>query len=92
MRIRCTSHVIVPVPPRALSPLTTLCRCALRRASPQLTDLTQFLKILYVSLAALFALCGCGGVLALHANAPQKAPLVMEEEPVELYREVKVAT
>lgn len=69
-----------------------MCVCFVHRAAhPQLTDLTQFLKILYVVLAALFACCGCLGVMLHHVMAPQKAPVVIEHEPIELYRDVKIA-
>ena len=57
----------------------------------RLTDITRFLRILYVVLAVLFAFCGCAGVMLHHVMVKQKAPVVLEEEPVELYREVTVA-
>ena len=63
--------------------------CAPPSGRRQLTDLTTFLKICYVVFAGFFTLCGCVGVLLHHVMAPQKAPVVAEAEPVELYREVK---
>ena len=45
-----------------------------------------------MSMATVFAMCGCLGMLVMHVMAPQRAPRVVEPEPVELFREVKVVS
>jgi len=52
-------------------------------------DVSTILRIVLLSFSIFFALCGCGSVVALHATVAQKAPIVVEPEPVELFREGK---
>jgi hypothetical protein len=55
----------------------------------QVEDVSTILRIVLLSFSIFFALCGCGSVVALHATVAQKAPIVVEPEPVELFREGK---
>ena len=84
----------LPQPPRppvrgALPAL--LCSPRAPRGAPcaQVTDISFFLRIVLVVAASLCAITGFVGVLLFHLMAKQKAPVVIEAEPIELYREVK---
>lgn len=57
-----------------------------------ITDISTVGRIFLVSMATVFAMCGCLGMLVMHVMAPQRAPRVVEPEPVELFREVKVVS
>ena len=74
----------------APTPLTRLCATRARDRRAQLTDVSTTLRILLVSCATAASCFGLLGLVVFHAVAPQKAPTVLEAEPVELYREAKV--
>jgi len=52
----------------------------------KITDISTIGRIFLVSVAAFFALISLGAVLVVHVVAPQKAPKVVEDMPVEAYR------
>jgi len=56
----------------------------------RLVDISTIGRIFLASCASAFALCGCVGVMVHHVMAAQNAPRVIEPEPIELYRDVKV--
>ena len=60
--------------------------------SDELTDISTVARIFMISIATLISLCGCLCLLLCHFMVPQRAPVVVEAEPLELYREAKPGT
>jgi len=57
-----------------------------------LVDGTTLLRLLLVTCSVIFALCGLVGIQMFQLAAPQRAPVVDEPEPIQLHRDVKIAS